>query len=142
MNNEQDSLFFNCMMTGLFVGIIDTLICLAYNIGYRNLTGYFPSMIINVSSLIFAVNLILLPTGMVYYVFLRAFRKGNGLYLAAILLLTGFLTWRSVEIVRFNDLRLDNGFRGLLTGIVLIMGISSACLPILIHNKKFLEHII
>ena len=141
MNNEQHSLFFNCMMTGLFVGIIDTLICLVYNIGYRNLTGYLPSMIINVSSLIFAVNLILLLTGMVYYVFLRAFRKGDGLYLAAILLLTAFLTWRSVEIVRFNDLR-DNGFRGLLTGLVLIMGVSSACLPILIHNKKFLEHII
>ena len=29
MNNERYSIFFKAMMTGLFVGIIDTLICLA-----------------------------------------------------------------------------------------------------------------
>jgi hypothetical protein len=59
MNSQQHPSFFNATMTGLFVGIIDTLICLSYNIGYRNFTGYMPSAIINVSSLIFAVNLIL-----------------------------------------------------------------------------------
>lgn len=142
MNNEQHSIFYNAMMTGLFVGIIDTLICLTYDIGYRDLTGYLPSAIINVSSIIFAVNLILLLAGIIYYVFLRVFKKGDGWYLAAMLLLTAFLTWRSVEIVRFNDSRLDGGFRGLLSGIVLILGISAACLPFLFRNKKFMDHVI
>jgi hypothetical protein len=142
MNNEHQSIFFKAMMTGLFVGIIDTLICLTYNIAYRSLTGYAPSSIINVSSLIFAVILILLLVGIAYYAFLRVSGKGDVLYLVAILLLTVFLTWKSVKLVRFNDSRLDNGFRGLLTGIVLILGIGAACLPFLYRNKNFMEHII
>ena len=130
------------MMTGLFVGIIDTLICLFYNIGYRSYTGYTPSAIINVSSIIFVINLILLLLGMAYYGFLRASAMGTGLYLAVILLLTAFLTWKSAALIRFNDVRLDNGFRGLLIGIVLILGVSAAFVPFLYRNKKFLEHVI
>ena len=142
MNNEQHSIFFNAMMTGLFIGIMDTLICLAYNIIYRNYTGYLPSAIINVSSLIFAVNLLLWVIGIFYYVFLRAFKKADSIYMAVILLITAFLTWKSLQIVRFSNDRLDSGFRGLLTGIVLILGISAVCLPLFYRNKKFLEKII
>ncbi|WP_431210322.1 hypothetical protein ACQ86N_30410 [Puia sp. P3] len=66
MSFENDSPFGHAMLAGLFIGIIDTLICLAYNIGYRDATGYTPSALINVSSLIFAVNLLLLFIGMLY----------------------------------------------------------------------------
>jgi len=142
MNSQQHPSFFNAMMTGLFVGIIDTLICLSYSIGYRNYTGYLPSAIINVSSLIFAVNLILLLLGIAYYGFLRASGIGTGLYLAVILVLTAFLTWKTAELIRFNDARLDNGFRGLLIGIILILGVSAACLPFLYRSKKFLDSVI
>ena len=59
MSYERDSTFTRAMMAGLFIGIVDTLICLAYNAGYRDINGYISSEIINVSSLIFAVNLLL-----------------------------------------------------------------------------------
>jgi hypothetical protein len=142
MNNDQYSVFFKAMMTGLFIGIIDTLICLAYNIGYRDITGYLPSSLINVSSLIFAVNILLTVVGIVFYVFLRFFKKGAAVYTLVLLVLTAWLTWRSMEIVRFSDARLDGGFHGLLGGIVLILGISSASLPFFYHSKKFQEAII
>lgn len=142
MKNEQQPAFFNAMMTGLFIGIIDTLICLGYDIGYRSYTGYFPAGFINVSSLIFMVNFLLLVAGLVYYVFLKSFKNGDGIFLALILLLTAWLTWQSVEVHRFDDAKLNNGFHGLLGGIVLILGLSSACIPLLYHNKKFLDQVI
>jgi hypothetical protein len=139
---KDQSIFFKAMMTGLFVGIIDTLICLTYNIGYRNYTGYIPSALINVSSLIFCVCLLLTIVGIVYYVFLKAFKKSDPVYLIVILLLTAWLTWQSADVHRFDDVKENNGFRGLLTGIVLILGISAACLPLLYRNRKFMDSVI
>lgn len=129
-------------MTGLFVGIVDTLILLAFNIFYRNYTGYHPSEIVNVSSLIFMTNLLLLTVGLVYYLFLRTLGKGDGVFVIVILALTAFLAWKSFNGHRFDDVRIDKGWHGLIGGIVLVLGLSSACIPLLFHNKKFLEQVI
>jgi len=142
MNKQQPSVFFTAMMTGLFVGIIDTLICLAYNIGFRNYTGYIPSSFVNVSSLIFCVNLTMTVIGIVFYAFHRASGQGDGIYFVFFLLLTAFLVWKVMGIHRFEADRDNANFRGLLGGIVLILGISSACLPFLHRSRKFLDAII
>ena len=142
MQNEQHSVFFNAMMTGLFIGIIDTLICLTYNIFYRSYTGYFPSAIVNVSSIIFMVNLLLLVVGLLFYFFHKALKGGDGIFPVFILLLTALLTWKLFGTHPFDDVRLDHGFHGLLGGILIIIGLSSACIPLLYHNKKFLDQVI
>ena len=142
MKNEQNAVFFNAMMTGLFIGIIDTLICLAYNIFYRDYTGYFPSAIINVSSIIFMVNLLLLIIGLLFYVFHKLLKGGDGIFLVFILVLTALLTWKSSSSHLFDDVRLDHGFHGLLGGIIIILGVSAACIPLLFNNKKFLDQVI
>ena len=142
MNNERDSIFFKAMMTGLFVGIIDTVICLCFNIGYRNMTGYEPSALINVSSLIFATNLLLLIVGIVYFAFLRLFKKGDIVFVVIFVGLTGLLTWKAEGLTRFSDPKLDSGFRGLLIGIILILGLSASCLPLLFHSRKFEESVL
>ncbi len=80
MNNERYSIFFKAMMTGLFVGITDTLICLVFNIAYRNATGYLPSSLINVSSLIFVVNLFAVGHRHRLFLFLRASKRGDVLF--------------------------------------------------------------
>jgi hypothetical protein len=130
------------MMTGLFVGIVDTVICLAYNIGYRNYTGYLPSSLINVSSLIFGVNLLLLIIGIVYYFFLRTFKRGDVLFEVVVVGVTAWLIWKTAGLTRFDDPKLDSGFRGLLGGIVLILGASTICIPFLYRSRRFLDAVI
>jgi hypothetical protein len=142
MKNDQSSIFFKALMTGLFVGIIDTLICLAYNIAYRNASGYLPSTLINVSSLIFVVNLLLTVIGVIFYLFLRVFRKGGGVFFIVMVLLTAFLYWKTSGIHRFADDKENSGFKGLLDGILLILGISAACIPFLYRSRKFVDAVI
>ena len=146
MNNEnsferehEHSMLYRTMMTGLFVGIIDTVICLAYNIFYRGITGFIPSALINVSSLIFGVNLVLLIVGVIYYFFKKNLGRGDILFSVVFLLVTIFLAVKTELITRFSDFKLDHAFRGLLLGIVLICGISAAGLPLLYRNRKFEE---
>jgi hypothetical protein len=139
---HEHSMFFRTMMTGLFVGIIDTVICLAFNIFYRDMTGFVPSVFINVSSLIFAINLVLLLVGIVYYAFKKLLGKGDAAFAVFFILLTLFLTWKTELIHRFQEARLDHEFRGLLSGIVLICGLSAAGLPLLYNSRKFEEFVL
>ncbi|HEY4107965.1 hypothetical protein [Puia sp.] len=139
MNNKD---FFKAMMTGLFIGIIDTVICLAYNIGYRDKTGYIPSEIINVSSLIFAINILLTALGIIYYFFIRYIRNGDTIYFIVFLALTAWLTFKTVSAVRFGDPRLDSGWHGLMGGVLLIVGLSASCIPFFYRSRKFQDAVI
>lgn len=144
-SNEQHehSMFFRTVMTGLFVGIVDTVICLAYNIFYRDATGFIPSALINVSSLIFGVNLLLVVVGLVYYFFKWVTGgKGDVLFSAAVGGVTLFLVWRTELIQRFSNVQMDHEFRGLLLGVLLVCGISAACLPLLYNSRKFEEFVL
>lgn len=142
MNKDQHSVFFNAMMTGLFVGIIDTLICLAYNIFYRSYSGFFPSEVINVSSIIFMVNLLLLLLGLVFFLFVKSFKGGGGVFGVFMLLVTVILAWKVFTSHPYDDARMDSGYHGLYGGILLILGLSAACIPLLYGNKKFLDEVI
>jgi len=142
MSKDNYHAFHRAMMTGLFVGIIDTLICLVYNISFRNYTGYIPSAFINVSSLIFMVNLTMTVVGIVFYAFHRNLKQGDSVFFIFFLALTAFLAWKITGIHRFDDGHDNSSFKGLLGGIVVIMGISGACLPFLFKSRKFVDAII
>lgn len=134
-------MFTNAMLSGLFIGIIDTLICLAYNIGYRNFTGYEPSTLVNVSSLIFAVNILLLLTGMVYFLFRKFFGSKDYIYIVLAVLFTAFLSWRTETGHRFADDTVNAESKGLLLGIVLILGASAISLPFFFRSRFFEKYV-
>ena len=141
MEKNHENTFTSAMLTGLFIGIIDTLICLTYNIGYRDLTGYEPSTLINVSSLIFAVNLLLLLTGMLYFVFRRIFGGRDYICVSLAVLFTGFLAWLTEIGDRFADPVVNTESKGLLLGVVLIMGLSAIFLPFFYRSHFFEKHV-
>ena len=130
------------LLTGLFIGMVVTLLALAYNIIFRNATGFDPSPIINVSSIIFLVNLVFLLLGAVYFLFLRYFKKAGTIFMILLVVLTIFFVWQAEGTHRSADLHENSEFRNLLAGVVLLMGLGAICIPLLFHNKTFEEHVV
>jgi hypothetical protein len=130
------------MLTGVFVGIITTLVCLFYDAIYRESTRFSLGPIINVSTLIFVVNLIFLVISLIYYAFLKAFKR-DIIFTIVFALLTVFFIWRALGVHRTPDPHLNAEFKQLLLGVIIIMGIGASFLiPYLFHSKKFEEHVL
>lgn len=137
------SRFYKAMMTGLFVGILVTIVCLLYNLVYRSSSGFPLTDVVNVSSLIFFTNIVFLIIGIVYYLFVKYFSRGNRIFEIVFFALTIFFVALTIFGHRTDDHQLNVEFRTLMTGIVIIQGLSAALLlPFLYHNKSFEQHVI
>ncbi|RYY00235.1 MAG: hypothetical protein EOO53_22330 [Gammaproteobacteria bacterium] len=142
MNDTYMTPFTKALLTGLFVGITATVLCIAYNIVYRDSTGFALSDYINVSSLIFAVNLIFLVFGMLYYAFSRI-KKGEVLFIVVMLLVTAVLAFLSAGIHRSEEPLLNKEFHQLFLPMVILIGLLAALgIPYLYHSRKFAEHVL
>jgi hypothetical protein len=137
--------FVKAFMTGLAVGIADTILCLAFNLLWRKdgAIGFFSSDIINVSSIIFGTNILFIVISVLYFGFLKAERKGELLFSVIFAALTVWGVIAAAHVHRSPDPVQNGRFHVLLTGVILIFGISAAVgMPLLYHNKKFGQHIL
>jgi hypothetical protein len=142
-NDFQKSIFCRSMLTALFVGIFTTLLTMIYHITFVDMLNFPLSAIINVATLIFFVNLLFLVIGFIYYGFISTFKKGDVFFIIVFILLTVFLVWKTEGVDRTDDPALNIQFRTLLSGIIIIMGISaSLAIPFLFHNRKFEKYIL
>lgn len=139
MNKDfPKSVFYRAFMTSVFVGIASTLICIVFDLVFVSANELRLSAFINVSSLIFGVNTLFLVIGLIYYLFVSSFKKGDVFYIALLVLITALLAWRSENVIRTSDVATNHKFQGLLTGVVIILGAMAAfVVPFLYHNKKF-----
>lgn len=134
----RKSIFYRSFMTAVFVGIMATIVTMIYDLIFVRQFGFPLSSIINVSSLIFGVNLVFLVVGVIYYLFIVSFRRSDLFFIILFVAITAFLLWRSEQAHRTADETVNQQFRALLAGIVVIMGLMAAFLvPYLYHNKKF-----
>lgn len=141
--DKNQTPFSRALLTAVFVGFVASIICLFFNIVYREETGFVPSEIINVSSLIFGVNLFFFACGMIYAGLRSWSAKGDIIYIVLFILLTIFFAWKAQGATRTHDHEITLQFRGLLLGVILISGISVALVvPYLFHNKKFNEAVL
>ena len=143
MDFEMQTPFSKAFLTAVFVGIITSVLCLIYNSIFRAETGLAPTAIINVASIIFGVNLLFLLLGIIFY-FMRQMRgTGELIYIIALVLLTALMSWKAEVVVRSANQEITSDFRGLLLGIVLIVGIGAAiAVPVLFHNKSFEKNVL
>ena len=139
---DPGSAFSGTLLTGVFTGFAGTIICLAFNIFYRNETGYLPSVLINVSSLIFAVNILFVLIGLVYFLCVRYLPKGDLFFAALFILLTIVCLFMTAGAHRSDDAVINHQFKGLLSGILIILGLCTVAMPLLYHSKGFREHVI
>lgn len=127
----------------VFAGIVATVVCLFYDVFYREGTNYHPSDYINVSSLIFGVNLLFVVIGAIYYFFVRSGKKAETVFIVLFLLLTAFSIWRAEGIHMLPDSHENSEFRTLFAGVIGIMGICAFILiPVFYHSKKFEESVV
>ena len=141
--DSRKSLFYRAFMTSVFTGIFVTLATMFYDLAFVEYMKYPLSAIINVSSLIFGVNLVFLVIGAVYYFFLHYFKKGDTFFIVLFVLLTAFLVLKAWAIHRTDDVNVNSQFHYLLSGIIIITGIGAFfVIPYLFHSKKFEEHVL
>ncbi|MCO5235583.1 MAG: hypothetical protein M9933_04865 [Chitinophagaceae bacterium] len=142
-NENYQTPFSKAFLTGLFVGIVCTFICLTYNLVYRTETGFVPNGIINVASIIFGVNILFMFIGLVYYWFTSVSRRGEVFFIILFSLLTIFLAWEAEGVNRSENHLVTLEFRSLLLGVILITGTGASFLvPFLFHNKRFERNVL
>ncbi|RYE54191.1 MAG: hypothetical protein EOP48_12825 [Sphingobacteriales bacterium] len=143
MKSPYNTTFSDAILTSVFVGMLTTLACMAYYLGYKEVTGFPLSSLINVSSLIFLINVLFLVIGFIYYALLKASTKGEMFYIIGFVLLTIYSVWLAYHIHRSADPIVNLEFHQLLTGIFVIIGISAFTgIPVLYHNKKFHDEVL
>jgi hypothetical protein len=141
-DDPNQSKFSKAILTGLFSGILATLVCFIFEISFRVVTRYEPSQYINVSSIIFIVNLILLTAGIIFYGLTTSFKKGSMIFVMLSFVVTALCIWKSESFHRFTDYKLSREFSNLLSGILLIVGIFAMMIPLFFNNKKINNFII
>ncbi len=140
MNNKTNPVpFGKVFLTGLFAGILATLVCFAFDIYFRMTTSYGPTEFINVSSIIFMVNTMLLVAGVIYYGIKSWAKQGNLIYTIFFLLLICFCMWKTLNIHRFTDYQLNKQFIQLLGGTIVIIGIAALSIPLFFKTKKIVD---
>jgi hypothetical protein len=140
MKNDLNQIpFGKAFLAALFTGILATLVCFVFDIFYRMDTLYGPTDYINVSSIIFIVNILLLVAGVAYYAIKSWFKNGDLVYSIFFLLTFIFCVWRISGIQRFPDLRLNKEFIQLLGGTTIIIGIAVLSIPYFFNNKRIVD---
>jgi len=139
MNTETRTPFYRPMLSAVFVGILTTLLCLGYDIIYRDETGFAPSAFINVSSIIFIVNIIFLIAGVLYAVLVGSSRRADLIFRIGLIVLILLCIWGTMGVQRSPIHEVSVQFRGLLIGILVIIGAGMVAIPYLFHSRKF-EH--
>ena len=134
--------FSQTLITGVFVGYIATIFCLVYNIIFRDRTGFPLSDFINVSTIIFLVNLIFPVIGIIYYGIITAFKRADLVFDILCVVVLAFCIWKTETVHRTAEAHLNAEFKTLLLGIVIILGIGSFLIPVLYHNKRFKEAVL
>ena len=143
MKSPYNTPFSDACLTSVFAGFIATLLCMVYYLGYKEVTGFPLSILINVSSLIFIINLLFVAIGFIYYFFMKYSKKGEALFIILFVLITIISVVITNTIHRADDLQLNQQFHQLLNGLLIIIGMTSFIgIPFLFHNKKFHEEVL
>lgn len=132
----QQTDFSKAVLAGLFAGIAATVANLVYDYIYRDITSYWPSEIINVSSIIVATTLLLTIAGIIFHLFRKYIKNGGTGYLIVFTVLTLLCIYWAMHVQRSIDPVVTEEFRQLLSGVVIISGVGVLLIPYLYNHAK------
>lgn len=143
MSSSYLTPFSKSLLTGLFAGIAATFICIIYSAVYHDETDFPLFNFINVSSLIFCVNILFVLIGVIYYWLTKYIKRGELLFIALFVLVTLLCILTASGIHRSSVPLWNLEFHHLYIAILVIMGIAAAIgIPVLYHNRRFEEHVL
>lgn len=143
MESPYRTRFSDIVLTGVFAGIAATLLCIVYYLAFKDITGYPLSSLLNVASLIFAINTVFLVIGFLYYWIRGKSKNSDLIYIVISIVLTAASIILMSNVHRSDIKIIDHEFHELLTGILVIMGLTAAFgIPFLYHNRYFNEHVL
>lgn len=116
------------LLTGVFAGIVATLINLVYDYFYRDFVKFYPSEFINVSSIIFTTMLLFTLAGIIYFLLSKFIKHGHIVYIVIFCVLTIISFVAGMHVNRASDPSINQAFRGLLLGTVAVTGLLVAFL--------------
>jgi hypothetical protein len=127
------------VFAGLFVGILATLINLAYNYAFRGITNFSLSTIVNVSSLIFGSVLLPVVAGVIFYFINLITKKGSSVIFTLLFgVLTVIVIVKALSIQRSPNPQESIEFRWLFAGVMLtIGGLTTFLVPYLYRKNYF-----
>ena len=139
----EKTITYNAILTAVFAGIAATLLSFVYYLIFKDVTGFPYSSLINVSSLIFIINIIFLVIGFIYYMFIKISKRADLAFIICMCVLTALAIWGALGIHRADNGMLNTEFHELLIGLILIIGVTAfAGIPLLYHNKAFNREVI
>ena len=124
-NSEQTELS-KSVLSGLFTGITATTLSLIFNAYFRRMNNFSLSAIINVSTIIFILILVVTISGFIFYLFHHYLKKGTLIFKLGSIVFTLLLIAGAMHIQRSSDPIISKGFRELLLGIICITGVCTA----------------
>ena len=123
MNHDYEPTEFSkSLLAGVFAGIAATVLGLVYNAWFREKAGFSLSEIINVSTIIFILILMVTIAGLIFYLFHHYLRQGTIIFQGAAILVTILLAVGAMQVQRSSDPLISKEFRELLLGIICITG--------------------
>ena len=135
----EKPLLTKAIVAGVFTGIMIAVINLVYNYIYRDVTGFSPSEIFNVSSIIFCSVLISLVAGIIYFLFAKFIKKGGIIFTVLFVVLTILGIISVFNTHRSSDAHTTALFRGLYLGIIIVTGfLDSFMIPYFSKHSKFI----
>lgn len=129
---------YRAMMTGVFVGIVDAVICCIYNVVFRSSRHYFSSTLLNISYIIFGMLFVFFLIGLVFMLLHRLTGKADLIFV--LLFCAGtILAVSAIRSGHFSpDPVEDISLRGEYTGVTIISGILATIgIPLLHRSHKF-----
>jgi hypothetical protein len=124
MNHDYEHTEFSkSLLAGVFAGITAIVLSLLFNAFFRGTIGFHLSALINVSTIIFALLIVVTLAGVGFYFFQHYLKNGGIVYQILSVVFTVLLLLGTSYVQRSPDPALAIEFRELLYGIIVITGL-------------------
>lgn len=139
----EKKVFYRAFMTCFFAGLIGTVLCIIYDLFFVE-TLHFPlSSMINVSTLIFSINILFPLIGAFYYWSVKFAKCGEVAYVALVTVLSVLILLKIQTFQRTDNAVINIQFRWLSSGIIVILALLAViAVPLLYRSRKFDEYVL